>query len=247
MTKFAYSDLCISYSEWFRGDCSAILRHAKIAGTPSLIKNHLLCSLVILGFAKFENYLSARVSRCIKLVSDARLENRHLPCSLWIRQVDEEVLPLFKQYIIDNDEVKFHGALSSDKINDLLAKLGNGVKQELDPEKVKSGLKYPTKKNIKKLSRRIGIGDAIALLSKSARFDVGMRLDSLNDLRCEMAHEQFPASISPKDVKRYLWDLIKISMAYDKIIKWHESHVLSFGFYKGSLRGHSSIGAHKTA
>ena len=192
-----------------------------------LIKNHILCSCLLITFARFQNFLQERTELFCQVINSAGGKVGSLPPMLLFCHLRESLEDCQRPYIVSGDERR-----AAEQIHELVIKDGfqwlnpNHV-PTLDPKKILSKVAYPKDKNIKLLGARIGIKDMIAEIDKKlGRSSMGI-LKTIGDLRVEMAHEGMPSMLSSTDISNMVKAIHDICRIVDKIFHNHELQTVS--------------------
>jgi len=170
------------------------------------VREHVLASVMLQGSAKMEFYLTSLISDWVDRANASALQTDDLPLSLRAYGFNEQALAgAYAQFLAFGSEVDLLERLAGRLNNPSNYFAINGQHcPELQAEKLWKDRKYPSGKNLKILFNRFGIAKIFDELAKSAKSDLGLLLDSFNDVRAELAHEGIPPGLTPGDIRSKL-------------------------------------------
>lgn len=212
----------------FESQIKEIVRRLRVADTGKVdpdLRAYAIAAAIFLAHAEIENYFVDALSRLAKLYSGAPQRASRLPGRLRAHLaltrtnarviVANEFAGKDEEYTLDAVERWFVQNDAACYFNDALpypALTGQNIYGSYD---------YPSKKNLARVLRRLGIGDPHGQLNRIAKRDVISLLDSVASLRTALAHNATLPGVSCKDAALRVKGLLPFVAALDRLLYRH--------------------------
>jgi hypothetical protein len=128
----------------------------------------------------------------------------------------------FVKYAYLSDETALSSAIANEHRYWAVLNANPALPNFFDGKAIHSGSAYPTLKNIKRLFARTGLDGIDGKLGGILRRDVEAMIEGFQSIRTALAHSA-PPSVTMKDVRRLIEDMIKLAGAIDRIFFSHVS------------------------
>lgn len=183
-------------------------------------RQFVLGHAIILGSAKFEDYIQDILTRFFNNLNANGVQTHNLPKELRAFLFNDNITAYaYRQFAVSNDEEKLLQSLIPMIGNDRLTFMRDGAPAPtIYASKIHSGVRYPSPKNILRLFRRLGIRNIFHEINRSSHTDLQSKLQSLNDTRTEIAHIGRLVGSNDRDVKRLLNEYKLIIEHIDRIL-----------------------------
>ncbi len=207
------------FDEWKKKALSTIRRANKSYTKKYNISDYMLCAVLILTHARFENYFKDIVKYTIDEINSAQMQTNSLPGRLREAEL-MAMLPhsyLKRYYMWENERNLL------DKLNHMLNSsewvwAKNDHVGMLTIRAVLNDQGYPSPKNLKNVFYKLGI-DIFVELGKRLKTDAAVLLDSISGLRSEMAHIGMPPLVTPSDIGHKVSELARVVGCIDRIVQ----------------------------
>ncbi len=211
----------------FESDVDTILQAVRIAHSNqcsvTVIREHVLCSAVVLCSARFEAYIEDLFGGWGAAIRAQGVTTERLPRTVRAFLLNQpSVVAAYRKFIVEEDEAHL---LS--RLEDLLA----GTHYDLATDGIPlpafsvaslySDRKYPSPRNVKRLFNRFGFPNVFHVLNRVGKRDTEALLTSFNDLRTEMAHVGMPVGLSARDIKHRIKGLKIVVGCIDRTFYSH--------------------------
>lgn len=214
----------------FEIQISQIFRRLKLADSiqidPSL-RSYAIAAAIFLSHAEVENYFVDALSRIAVLYSRAPQRASRLPARLRahlaLSKTNARVLMANVFAGKNEDETLaaverwFHPTGAASYFDDAL------IFPTLSGPDIYGSYDYPSKANLEKVLRRLGIGDPKGQLNRIARRDVISLLDSVASLRTALAHSAALPGVSCMDAIARIKGLLTFISALDRLLYQHSA------------------------
>lgn len=215
------------FDAWYNDALSLVQAAKRQQSQDRILRDGILCAGLFLTHARFENFFKDIVSSAIDRLNARRLLSRSLPGRLRAAHLVAHIPHLqLKRYYMDNNERKlldsFHDALEQYDWEWALA----DHQGSLNASTIVGGKGYPSSVNLKTVFYKLGV-DIFTECNRRMKTDVAKLLDSISDLRCEMAHLGLPSHLTEDDIEKKIKDLRSIVVTIDRIV--HEQFVKPTG------------------
>lgn len=195
---------------------TALLASRKNRNIPSEVKDLTYHAAIFETSASLESYVKSLFEDFSFRIRQNGSTVDHLPPTLRTFIFIKRVAPKFEGYFLTRDEKGLLAALDVANTFYNVARSGSTVGKTEAIEGVCEERKYPSPKNWTRLYQRIGIADVFGTISGILARDAESLLDSLNDVRTEIAHET-PPGLTIGDVTRHLNNMRDLVRALDRV------------------------------
>ncbi len=185
---------------------------------------YILGAAVFLAHAALENYIHDIFSSLARGIRSVATNGSHLPDEL---RAHLFLLKLNKARII-GAEVGLHSEHDAfrDVIKSLEGHLGalvDGTRElfSIEGKDIYTAYKYPSKVNLIKVFRRIGIDNFFDRLNQAMKCDSLAILESLGGLRSGLAHTGKMTGVNGVDVSKRISDVENLVAAIDRLLYKH--------------------------
>lgn len=212
----------------FDNQVDEIVRRLRIAdrrGTDPELRSYAIAAAIFLAHAEVENYFVDALSGIAKIYSGSAYKASRLPgrlrAHLTLSKANARILVANSFAGKDEDDTLVAverwftpdgvACFFDDQLNIPL----------LSGKDIYGTASYPSKKNLEKVLRRVGIGDPKGELNKIAKRDVASILESVASLRTSLAHTATLPGVSCKDAGARVKDLRVFVKALDRLFHKH--------------------------
>jgi len=204
----------------FKG-ISERLRAVQRGSIDQGVKEYVLAASIFLAHASLENYISDVFSDSAKGIQSVAKKGGDLPDNLRSHL-----------FLHNLNKVKIYGAaigLNSEK--EAIESLNNSLKGYagavvdnsrdifiLNGKHIYTNYKYPSKDNLIRVFERVGVNKIFKVLSARMKRDSAAVLESIGDLRTQLAHTGQIPGISAKDIINRIGDVESFVGAMDRVL-----------------------------
>jgi hypothetical protein len=214
------------------------LRIADGKGIPSVLRDYAIAAAIFLAHAEIENYFVDSLSGIANAYSKALADASKLPIRLRAHLVVEKLnfQNVAAKLSMKSGEGDVHGAVEKWFSSPQFALLNESKPlPAFFGSDIHGDYSYPSKKNIERILRRIGIGDPKGTLNGMGKRDVLSLLESVADLRTALAHSAALPGIACTDVIQRLSDLKLFAQAMDRVLYAHVRASLTHAAWRADL------------
>jgi hypothetical protein len=214
------------------------LKGADAHGVTTDLREYAIAAGIFLAHAEIENYFVDLLSRLANLYSSPPLSASRLPIRLRAH------LALSKS----NAKTLIANAFAGREESDVLATIERWFQPSvacyfddglayptLSGADIYGRYDYPSKRNLVKVLRRIGIGDPPGQLNSIANRDVISLLESVASLRTSLAHSATLTGVSCSDAISRINGLKAFVAALDRLLYRHSTTTHPSAYWKTNL------------
>lgn len=188
------------------------------------IKNLFLGGLISKVFAEFENFVSDSIAENLTSLTQRKVALSKLPreirASLLYNALNHDH---FRNFYASADEFRFINNLDTQFQAKCFSWDGN-VSYPITYRDIIRTQSYPSKDNLEAVYGRLGLHNIFCMLNRELKRDTNAILASANSIRCGFVHDSQDPTLSIKDLKRIIVDLVSVAMVLDAItFKWINS------------------------
>jgi hypothetical protein len=214
------------------------LRTADRKDVPNGLRDYAIAAAIFLAHAEIENYFVDALAGIANAYSRAAIDASRLPTRLRAHLVVEK-------FNFQNVAAKFSTKSGEPdvlmSVEKWFASPIYALFNESKPlvpfvgQDIHGDYSYPSKKNIERVLRRIGIGDPKGTLNGMAKRDVLGLLESVANLRTALAHNASLPGIGCADVIAHLGGLKIFARALDRVLYVHVRTSLPHAAWRAAL------------
>lgn len=183
---------------------------------PVDIRNLAYHAAVFETSAGMEEYVKSLFDGFAYRIRQKGATTDHIPSALRTFIFVSRVKTKFESYLYSGDEKTMLAALDVNSSAYDVIRPGSILDKTARIEAVCVERKYPSPKNWQRLYQRVGMPDVFGLVSSALSRDAESLLESFNDVRTAIAHEN-PPDLTITDVVRHLDNMIDFVRALDRV------------------------------
>jgi hypothetical protein len=200
------------------------LKLAKKAVVSSDLREFTIAAAIFLAHAELENYFCDVLDGIARLYCASSPPGSKLPPRLRSHLFVERsnIISAIAKKLAGSDEQAFLGAVDGVFVGPAASILNDAVPFiAFSGQHILADHSYPSKKNLVRVLRRIGIGDPEGALKGALRMDVISQLESIASLRTGLAHSAALPGVSCDDVIQRIKGLEHFVRAMDLVLYTH--------------------------
>lgn len=186
---------------------------------PAIVREYCVAAGVFLAHAQFENFFVDLVDSLARAYSSGRADELPNRLRAYFFLKNSNLQTTISLRIAGGSEHEFLDRTSSTIAGPAKHFIDQSLPlPALEGEDIHGEQSYPSTNNIKKVLKRIGVGDPASELNKNIQADAILLLESLASLRTALAHAASLPSISTADIIKRIEGLHKFATSFDKVI-----------------------------